>query len=205
MKKRVVVILLAIILAVVIIGMVCTYALKQNQPNEIETLENSEEDVAAEEEDLSAWEITTFLAEDFSDSKIEWFERKYDLITHKNSWYRNGGFYRSGLSRSAEDILYINLNGDTVSYEVELPEPSYQIVYEMKLEESRQYLLGLLQNGMKLRRILYDSGCIDVYLLDEDGGLVRALVTKTAMILDRMEESTELPTIEEIINGLEKE
>lgn len=129
--------------------------------------------------------------------EVSWIERRYDLLYRKSKWYQNGEECSDSASISAGRVMDFPLAGDRQGALVELPEPVIESVYEMPLEDCRQYLLGLLGNGWKLRRVIYESVFVDVYLFDESGALKRALVTDGTMIMGGVVADYEFPPLED--------
>ena len=186
---------LCIILCAVLIAIVMAVLLLRSCPEELRT---------EEKEILTAGLYsTTCLIEDYKDGEVSWVERRYDLMVHKSGWFLNGAEWIDSGDVSADQIMNFGLSGKRQTEEVELPGQTVSSVYEMSAEESRQYLLGKLESGWCLRRVIYMPAYVDVYLLDEEGQHYRALVSKNCMIFDLLSDTYVFRTLEEYVGQLE--
>ena len=169
--------------------------------------DKDETETKEESEELIPMEITTFLVQDFAeDGTVTWYERKYDLIGRKSSWYRNGVWERDSSSLEIESILDFSLNGRVADGEaLELPEPVYDLVYEWSMEESEQFLLQYISEGYEVKRVICDTGFVDIYLKGTDGVVLRAIVTEDQMIFGEMDKSFEMGSLEDLIQEVENE
>lgn len=140
--------------------------------------------------------VTDYEQESQSGDFLEW-QSRYSIITSSSSLYINGYLSKEQIHVSdVDEILSFDPESSIVNKDVKskVEKNKYGILHCISLEESEQYIAGLLKDGYVLRRKIITPTYVETYLLDTEDRTTRIIAFKEYMLVAKLDR-TELPEI----------